>query len=131
MKYTIQGAFDKMCNHLMKQGKKSSKRNENGQTFCMYRGPNNTRCAVGALVPDRLYNKEMEDMTASTMFQQRLMGEPEYSRFKENVEGGKNGFDLLDDVQDVHDAHRPSRWSQRLRSVARAYNLKPPASIQL
>lgn len=56
MNMTIQEAFDLVATKLIEQGKPSM--GSDGQ--CMYRGPNNTRCAAGWLIPDDKYNDEME-----------------------------------------------------------------------
>ena len=49
-----QEMFDKVCQHLRTQKKRSFKSdfNESSQGTCVYRGPNGTKCAVGALIPD-------------------------------------------------------------------------------
>jgi hypothetical protein len=63
-----QAIFETVARHLFAQGKPA-----NGEytrivrqdvrynaTGCMYRGPDNTRCAVGVLIPDEAYRPEME-----------------------------------------------------------------------
>jgi hypothetical protein len=55
-----QSAFEQAMRHLFEQGKPC--RGEDG--YCAYRGPYNTKCAVGALIPDDQYSPlfEGEDM---------------------------------------------------------------------
>lgn len=53
--------FDKMLEHLRAQGCRSVDEFDS----CLYRGPNGTKCAVGALIPDEKYSKDMEDISAS------------------------------------------------------------------
>jgi hypothetical protein len=36
---------------------------------CRYRGPNGTKCAVGMLIPDDLYDSHIEDKSAGPMLQ--------------------------------------------------------------
>lgn len=50
-----QKIFNKVVQHLHDQGEPSI---ENG--VCKYRGPNNTKCAIGALIPDSSYDPKME-----------------------------------------------------------------------
>lgn len=51
-----QEAFDLMVAHLIAQGRPSV--DEEGA--CMYRGQDNTMCAVGILIPDDKYTDDME-----------------------------------------------------------------------
>lgn len=53
---TEQEIFDKVAEHLQKQGHRAL--NEDG--VCVYRGKNGTKCAVGALIPDELYDSKIE-----------------------------------------------------------------------
>jgi len=55
---TKQETFDKVAVHLIKQGKQSVSGYSGG---CAYRGDNGLRCAVGALIPDDLYDDEMDN----------------------------------------------------------------------
>lgn len=63
-----QAIFETVARHLFAQGKRAvgeytyidqfgDKRTTTG---CMYRGSDNTRCAVGVLIPDEAYRPEME-----------------------------------------------------------------------
>lgn len=52
---TPQQVFDKVVRHLAKQKRRSIDKNG----FCVYRGPHNRRCAIGCLIPNRLYRKSM------------------------------------------------------------------------
>ena len=52
---TNQQIFNKVAKHLLKQGRRA--RDGNG---CAYRGENGTKCAVGCLIPDALYDDRLE-----------------------------------------------------------------------
>jgi len=54
----VQAAFEQAIRQLYKQGGQSM-----GKNSCMYRGPNERRCAVGAVLPDAIYNKAFEGVT--------------------------------------------------------------------
>lgn len=62
---TNQEAFDTALAAMRAQGQPSMKTvtHEDGyeNTYCAYRGENGTRCAIGALIPDRLYNPAWDE----------------------------------------------------------------------
>lgn len=58
-----QEVFDKVVNHLLTQNQKSI--DESSQ--CMYRGINGLMCAVGCLIPDEFYNKDLELKAADSI----------------------------------------------------------------
>lgn len=52
---------------------KSEKPHPKDGTVCLYRGPNETKCAVGMFIPDSLYEKKMDyakNITLLTIFQE-------------------------------------------------------------
>ncbi len=55
-KLTLQKMFDKVWDHFVV--KKNPKSTVNG--LCQYRGPNNTKCAIGLFIPKSVYRKSME-----------------------------------------------------------------------
>jgi hypothetical protein len=57
-----QELFEKAINGLLQQGTVSYIQG----TGCMYRGLNGTKCAVGHLIPDELYDPEIETLTFNT-----------------------------------------------------------------
>lgn len=59
MSMTNQEAFDFVAKKLIEQGEPSI--NDSG--MCLYRGPNNNRCAAGWLIPDDKYTDDMEGNT--------------------------------------------------------------------
>ena len=84
---TAQGIFDKVATHLFTQGKQAL----NASGKCMYRGMDNTTCAIGCLIPDEKYeaNFENKGVNSSTL----ELAFPEFKPFDE----------LLSDLQTVHD----------------------------
>lgn len=56
--------FDKVANHLIKQGKRSLAPDGVG---CMYRGNDKTKCAIGAIIPDKLYGSHLEGASFSVL----------------------------------------------------------------
>jgi hypothetical protein len=61
---TRQQMFDFMLNHLRNQGGPSVDK-DIGDLACMYRGDNGRMCAIGCMIPDRLYNPRLEGLTAN------------------------------------------------------------------
>lgn len=65
---TNQEVFDTVVRHLKVQGKRSGVYKANPpwpeKFYCLYRGPNNTSCAVGCLIPDDMYSPDLENRPA-------------------------------------------------------------------
>ena|SRR5579872_749343 len=125
---TPQSIFDKVCDHLMKQGKKSIYQNTDGFS-CAYRGNDDTKCAVGCLIPDELYNKEMEGSTVWTLVHHGLHYEgaaPINEWIKANLADHQ---ELLSELQAIHDGYEPEEWKELLQKLAKFAKVTPPASI--
>lgn len=90
---TPQEIFDTVCAHLAGMTAKSI--NESG--MCTYRGPNGSKCAVGALIPDDMYRPWMDEDNPAINYMIRHV--PQYfpAYFADNVV-------LLFALQNVHDA---------------------------
>ncbi len=106
-----QKTFNKVYRHLIRQGEKSVK---NG--VCVYRGNNGLRCAVGALIPNRLYDPNFERFTAGGIcgeLNRTLLG---------------LGYDLgfVRELQVIHDGCEPNEWRDELKRFATTYNLTIP-----
>lgn len=61
---TAQDIFDKIVLALINQKEKSV---DALTGSCRYRGPNNTKCAVGYLIPDDLYDPNMEGVSVDNI----------------------------------------------------------------
>lgn len=86
-----QEAFDLMVNHLIAQGKPAIDEEDGGS--CLYRGPNNTKCAVGILIPDDKYTPSMENLYPYQLVEQH------------GVDFGDVETDFLYDAQNrLHDS---------------------------
>lgn len=102
---TNQEAFDKAALHLLRQGCKS----ENVDT-CLYRGPNGTKCAVGALIPDEEYDPSAEGDTIDSVVE-----------WVPSLHGLDTEF--LRQLQTVHDDSAVEEWPGELRAVAARFGL--------
>lgn len=101
MSLTNQQIFNRVINHLRKQGKPSM-----GWQFatpigvsnldpmiCLYRNPNGLKCAIGCLIEDREYSPLFESNTIDSLFDYR----PKFKNFS------RRNYCLLDKLQGFHD----------------------------
>lgn len=111
--------FDKVVRHLFKQNKKCV---DPETKKCLYRGPNNTKCAIGALIPDSIYEDCMENKRASV-----LIGR--FERVGDIIK--PENCSLADSLQQVHDEAKMTKKNtfdkkhlrSSLENVAKHYNL--------
>lgn len=107
---TEQEIFDKAAAHLLEQGKRAR---ENGR--CCYRASVSgtvLKCAVGALIPDELYDPRLEGLPAIRGFPESV-GESELRR----------KVVLLGSLQIVHDQFHEDSWKGELTKLAKAVGL--------
>lgn len=150
-----QTIFNKVVKHLFAQGCAASlpRNPKDGAAYsgCAYRGPNGTTCAVGHLIPDRLYDPVMEGKSYSQIAEvanrdnrkrgvcsKALNKPPLFKKCEAIVERlGAENTALLTDLQCVHDdlaMAEPKGWGRtqrgmrnlrgRLLRVAAEYKLK-------
>ena len=113
---TNQEIFDKVCEHLMKQGCKSI---ENDTGLCRYRGPNGLKCAAGIFIPDELYNRNrMEGFSFDNI---SSLGE--VHRFHAFTDAQ---LSFIAKLQGIHDAWLVTHWSRQLITFANANALNIP-----
>lgn len=110
-----QDAFDIALNGIRKQNYKRSLKKED---FCAYRGKNGLRCALGHMIPNKLYKSGMEGLTpACSLFRDF----PELGVYLENVDVG-----LLTNLQCAHDSYLTyEKWDyeDRMKEIAKDWGL--------
>lgn len=120
---TPQEIYDTVAKHLFTQGKRSGEPTDSTAFSCMYRGPGGTKCAVGAIISDEVYNPDMEGQSVVGLF------DPDAT-----AEGGfelpawmKENLSLLMALQDAHDYswywHATTSMKSRLQEVAQRHKL--------
>lgn len=111
-----QKTFNKVVRALRKQGCKSQKPtgDYDGSMSCLYRGPNNTKCAAGHLIPNKLYDKRMEGQVAKG------------SRVSKVLESCGHDPDFVCGLQFIHDSYEPAQWEKRFQIIADKHRLKVP-----
>lgn len=110
--------FLKVAKHLITQGKPAWNPK---QEYCAYRAPDGTRCAIGAMIPDALYDPEIEGLGMVNM----TGSQKRDKLFREVLT--KSGFNVRDSeerawlgrLQDFHDA-----WGSDVKAGLR-YPLAP------
>ena len=122
---TRQEAYDKMKAHLLSQMKRSTgEMGEASAYSCAYRGKNGLKCAIGALIPDELYDITMEgkviedllDPSENPVFAQKL---------QEHLGEVADSPNFLQSFQTIHDVFSPERWEDGLKKCAKRYGLNP------
>lgn len=112
--WTLQGAFNRVTRHLLKQKKQSRSSSALGE-FCAYRGDGGLKCAIGCLIPDTVYSVHMENTTVVVI----------------NENYPELGFgrivNELHELQCIHDGHVP--WRGNLRRFQKQYKLKWPEGV--
>lgn len=103
---TIQEVFDNIVYHLGTMPEQSYNTqifNKQGRPTCMYRNTDGNSCAVGRMIADDEYSRQMECHTVSTIVRK-------HTSMKERLEVH---LDLLADLQVIHD--EPANWTGNRR----------------
>lgn len=110
---TNQTAFNRSVRALRLQGKQSVNRTG----YCLYRGPNTLKCAIGHLIPDRVYREEMENRNLFNLCEEY----PDLRRLFADCD-----FNFLAELQVIHDRTKPEGWEEKWECMALRWNLKMP-----
>jgi hypothetical protein len=107
-----------VATHLAKQGKRAVKC---GTGTCMYRGPNDTKCALGPFIPDATYTSSMEGKDVRGLI----------SDFGDRLPGVvQKNLRLFKALQLVHDTARDDDYERMVRYglnvVAESFGLTAP-----
>lgn len=126
---TQQGLFDTVVTHLFTQGRPALITPEDdfdgAVGDCLYRGPNNTKCAVGCLIPDDRYTPDLENLEASNPLVMSAVGAPaEHGRLMKDLQLAHDSGAVRDDNDD---RFIPKALASRLRYIAAGYGLDPSA----
>ena len=116
LKDIYQHTFNRVAEHLIRQGKKSVDANNR----CSYRGPDNTCCGVGVLIPDERYYPDIEGESCGEDSDVLDLIGDEYC---------KDVF-FLQLIQRMHDGNAIQFWPRELRALAKRYDLQAPKWLQ-
>ena len=113
-----QAVFDRVAKHLLTQQARAMYVNENGHMSCAYRGADNMSCAVGCLIDDKYYTKDLEGESISKDKVRRAVA------LSLHIDGlDDNEITFLEDLQSVHDTVEPEDWKTELTYLASKYGL--------
>ncbi len=115
-----QEVFDKVSKHLLTQ-KERAVIYKNGVRFfkCVYKAPNGFKCAIGCLIPDELYDPEIENEDVHNMtgllntVMKTALGDIDY-----------DDRQFLGSLQWIHDRVDPDYWSIYLDKFAIEHKLE-------
>ena len=116
---TAQEVFDYVIGHLVRQGGRSVSASG---TDCRYRGSDGSKCAVGVLIPDEVYNDVMEGDSVGGLIE----------NFPREclITGIKKHKDILNGLQNMHDSistwQNQDIFSHGAQRIADFYNLTVP-----
>jgi hypothetical protein len=107
-KNELQSVFDRVCNHLLTQMERST-----NEKHCLYHSGDGLKCAVGVLIEDKHYYKNIE---GSTLYNSDVNNSLQKSGI--NVNGDDKMFNMLEYLQQLHDNSEPCQWRNGLKSIA-------------
>lgn len=107
--WTEQQVFDKIVEHLRKQGAKSLMGSDDTALKCAYRGNDNRMCAAGCLIPDDEYSPEIESWVWANLAKNGIVP--------------NNHAHLIWDLQNVHDLWPTEDWERKFHTIAQKYGL--------
>jgi hypothetical protein len=119
-----QEIFDTVSKHLLTQGRRSS--DESG---CLYRGPDNTKCAIGVLIKDEFLNPDDNCLPVYQMTDSLSKS----LNIPEDELKSPDSLDFLKRLQNIHDAALTASWRFTLKEFAENNGLtffEDAASIQ-
>ena len=105
-----QEVFDTVAAHLLKQGAKS-RGILNGEMECKYRGHGGLKCAIGILIKDECYSRDLEGKTPCGIAVMDAL---------RNSGIDVQAFDrrFLEELQWIHDLRPPKEWARALERFA-------------
>lgn len=116
---STQEIFDKVVTHLRTQGERAVI--EPGSNQCMYRAPNGFKCAAGCLIKDEFYTSALENKFADCPAVEEALQKSGVNMAERDV------WDLVVNLQTVHDNSDPCFWEKQLSSLAKRFDLNMPA----
>lgn len=108
-----QEIYNTVRDHLLAQGKPATIKG-----VCAYRGDDGLKCAVGCLIPDELYSRDLEGQSVQSTDVFKVLT-------RAGVVESTEQASLLTRLQYVHDVYEPEEWASRLRTVAADFGLQP------
>ena len=109
--------FNKVEAHLLAQGEKSMSYTGLSDV-CSYRGEGGVQCAVGCLIKDEFYHKDLEGLSISPV---KRGGSVDKALLDSGIDLSPEMAHMLNDLQYLHDTNDPEIWEQRLQKLRIKY----------
>ena len=136
-----QEIFDKAYLAILKQGRPSTGVRNNSFQSCLYRGEQGVKCVIGHLIPDDLYQPEIEGRMLYVLLQLPEMDDAGYTAFRAIFnkifpDASREDIEFLHSLQLAHDQAALSllpvenfleRFKARAKQFALAYGLSIPS----
>ena len=111
--------FNLSADHLIRQGCKAlvyyewgDSNNEVKPTSCVFRNDQGLKCAVGALIGDDHYSKNLEGFDVANYYVKNAIESTHNIVLDETI------ISMLWSLQEIHDHSAPIEWSQKLTDLA-------------
>ena len=108
--------FNKVEAHLLAQGEKSMSGYSRDE--CAYRGEGGVQCAVGCLIKDEFYHKDLEGWGISPV---KRGGSVDKALIDSGIDLSPEMAHMLNDLQYLHDTNDPEIWERRLQKLRVKY----------
>lgn len=91
---------------------------------CAYRGDNNRKCAIGCLILDEFYDQEFEGglPPAHENYKVTQKGSMIVNAITKSLPNWKINYDLLVNVQQIHDSYEVYSWQYEFNRREEKYN---------
>ena len=111
--------FNKVEAHLLAQGVRSMGGYSSLSDGCAYRGDGGKQCAVGCLIKDEFYHKDLEGWSISAV---KRGGSVDKALIKSGIDLSPEMAQMLSDLQYLHDAiSGPKVWELKLQKLRVKY----------
>jgi len=118
---TKQQTFNTVVKALFKQNCRSaSSPPDDANSRCFYRGPNESKCAAGHLIPDEKYQSKMEGISIN-----------KYNIVGKVLQEQGHDLHLCFALQSVHDKYEVEYWKEQFAEVAQRFHLEFDSSLKL
>ena len=124
MTFDKQAAFNRSVKGLASQGFRRSTGNYNGASGCAYRGRDGRRCALGWLIPDKRYDRALENQVPDYCDELLVAVLGKKTRSTKTIS-------FLRYLQEAHDfSESPNDMKMNLRNFAEEHKLKLPKVLR-
>ncbi len=134
---SLQQVFDIVAKHLLTQMKRSERpgnyvgSNQDDEVpFCAYRASDGSKCAIGCLIPDDIYNPDWEGHCVGTLLSCKPLFRKLFApRSDSDQDLTEPWYAFLLGLQIIHDTSLPEEWEYDLERFAERFKLTMPEIV--